>query len=76
LQLGRLPSRHERAAREGFHDLLGVKPQRAIATDEAAASAANATQVLFTSFRRARLFFVVAVVLMASTPWVLLQRDQ
>ena len=27
LQLGRLPSRHERAAREGFHDLLGFKPQ-------------------------------------------------
>lgn len=27
LQLGRLPSRHERAAHEGFHDLLGAKPQ-------------------------------------------------
>jgi hypothetical protein len=50
--------------------------RRARATDEAAASAANATQVLFTSFSRAGLFFVVAVVLMASTPWVLLQPDQ
>jgi hypothetical protein len=32
--------------------------------------------VSFTSFSRAGLFFVVAVVLMASAPWVLLQPDQ
>ena len=53
LQLGRLPSRHERAAGEGFHDLSVSSPnRRARATDEAAASAVNASQVLFTSFSR------------------------
>lgn len=50
--------------------------RRARATDEAAGSTANATQVLFTSFSRAVLFFAVAVVLMASTPWMLLQLEQ